>query len=824
MALRIHNTLTDSVEEFVPIEPGKVKMYVCGVTVYDDIHMGHARSIIVFDTVARYLRYSGYEVQMVTNFTDVDDKIIIRAAREGVEPLELSQRYIDRYFEEVKRLHVEGADLYPRASESIGDIIELIQRIIANGYGYVADDGSVYFDVSKVEDYGRLTNQKADQLQSSGRIDDPHKRGALDFALWKAAKPGEIYWESPWGAGRPGWHIECSAMIYKHMGEQIDIHGGGNDLIFPHHEDEILQTEAVTGRPLANYWMHNGMLQVKGAGNTKEEKMSKSLGNFFTVRDVLEKFDGRTVRFYYLNTHYMSPLVYGEDMLREADAARARLVNNYRELQSYAKAAPDGDGDAEYVDGRRAAFREAMDDDFNTREAIGVMFEMARDSNRAMAEKTMSRQAALARIALIREFDGILGIMPDDGGEDGALDDVMAILVDLRKELRSRKMYDLSDMIRDRLKEAGIVLEDSADGAKWKRARSPRHPPGALQELARLAAVAQRGLPAAGAGAQARRREALAEQRAHRVERREYPVPRARRAVLQLVDDVAVLIAQGRLPVGAYAVPVLRAGEDGVQQGLLLRDLPQRGYPGDQAGLHRLVRGHARQALHVPADEVHQHGLCRVVQVVAGRQVLGADVPGLAVHEHPAEHSAVGARAGPLATRGDAVHGDAQLGERADVQLHAVGGAEPPDHVDARGAVALYALVYRYGVDLHAVRLVEDGRQHPQGDHAVLPAGHRHRHAVAARQVGLLADLALDPPVDVAQEVLRAQVRPVVPDERDRVAPADVAARHPRRLPAGPPSSVPAPSTGCPAGRSPTPCPSCRSRWRGLSRLCCPGP
>ncbi|MDO5861271.1 MAG: cysteine--tRNA ligase [Thermoplasmata archaeon] len=452
------------------MEPGRVKMYVCGVTVYDDIHMGHARSIIVFDTVARYLRYIGYDVQLVTNFTDVDDKIIVRAAKEGVEPLELSRRYIDRYFEDIKKLHVTGASCYPKASESIGDIIEMVGKIIDNGYGYVAPDGSVYFDVSEVKDYGRLTNQKVDQLQSSGRIaDDPNKRGPLDFALWKAAKPGEISWDSPWGPGRPGWHIECSAMIYRNMGEQIDIHGGGNDLIFPHHEDEILQTEAVTGRPLANYWMHNGMLQVKGHGMSKEEKMSKSLGNFFTVSDVLQKFDGRTVRFYFLNTHYMSPLVYGEDMLQEADAARGRLVNNYRELQSYAKTAPDGESAADLVDGYRARFREAMDEDFNTREAIGVMFEMARASNKAMADGTMSKQAALEQIALIREFDGIIGIMPEDSDDD-SMDDVMSILIDLRKELRARKMYDLSDLIRDRLKEAGIVLEDSAEGAKWKRA------------------------------------------------------------------------------------------------------------------------------------------------------------------------------------------------------------------------------------------------------------------------------------------------------------------------------------------------------------------
>ena len=472
MALRIHNTLTDSVEEFVPIEPGKVRMYVCGVTVYDDIHMGHARSIIVFDTVARYLRYKGYEVQHVTNFTDVDDKIIIRAAKEGIEPLELSQRYIDRYFEETTKLYVRGADCYPRASETIPDIIEFIQEIIANGFGYVAADGSVYFDVSKVEDYGRLTNQKIDQLQSSGRIaDDPNKKGALDFALWKSAKPGEISWDSPWGKGRPGWHIECSAMIRKHMGERIDIHGGGNDLIFPHHEDEILQTEVVTHEPLANYWMHNGMLQVKGHGMSKEEKMSKSLGNFFTVRDVLKKFDGHTVRFYYLNTHYMSPLVYGEDMLAEAEAARGRLVNNYRELEAYSrKAAASEEDPSAAMDAYRERFCEAMDDDFNTREAIAVLFEMAKASNKAMADGTLSKESALAHIALLRELDDILGILPDEEKEDETMDDVMSILIDLRKELRSRKMYDLSDLIRDRLKESGIILEDSAEGAKWKKA------------------------------------------------------------------------------------------------------------------------------------------------------------------------------------------------------------------------------------------------------------------------------------------------------------------------------------------------------------------
>jgi cysteinyl-tRNA synthetase len=473
MSLMIHNTLTNSKEEFVTIEPGKVRMYVCGVTVYDDIHMGHARSMIVFDTVARYLRYLGYEVTHVTNFTDVDDKIIIRAAKEGVEPLELSRRYIDRYFEDSEKLGINRADIYPKASECIGDIIEMVQRIIDNGFAYPAPDGSVYFSVAKVKDYGRLTNRKLEDMQSSGRIDsDPNKRDPMDFAVWKAAKPGEIAWDSPWGKGRPGWHIECSAMIMRYLGDQIDIHGGGNDLIFPHHENEILQTEAVTGKPLANYWMHNGMLQVKGHGNSKEEKMSKSLGNFFTVKDVAEKFDTWTIRFYFLNTHYMSPLVYGEDMLNEAKAALSRLINNRSDLESYIRTAPVGDAEADdccdSIESYRQAFRDAMDDDFNTRQAIEAMFQMARATNRMMGERTLSKKAAQRYLGLIDEFNGILNIIPPAKADD-SMDEVMSILIDLRAELRKRKMYDMADLIRDRLKDAGIVLEDSSDGAKWKR-------------------------------------------------------------------------------------------------------------------------------------------------------------------------------------------------------------------------------------------------------------------------------------------------------------------------------------------------------------------
>ena len=469
MTLFIHNTLTNKKEEFVPLEKGKVKMYVCGVTVYDDIHMGHARSMIVFDMVARYLRYSGYDVTHVTNFTDVDDKIIIRARENNVEPLELSRSYIDAYFRDIEKLGIKKADIYPKASESMDDIISMVQTIIDNGYVYVSEDGSVYFSVNKVKDYGRLTNHKIEDLESSGRVEvDKQKRDQKDFAVWKAAKPGEISWDSPWGKGRPGWHIECSAMIKHHLGDTIDIHGGGNDLIFPHHENEILQTEAATGKQLANYWMHNGMLVVKGKGMSMEEKMSKSKGNFFRVRDVAEKYDSHEIRFFFLNTHYMSPLIYGEEQFEESKAALKRLWNNYRELQAYIRNAEGTDDADAFVKESKEEFIKAMDDDFNTCDAIKVLFSMARASNKMIAEKTLSKRGAESIISLMEDFDRVLGILPEDKKDD-SMDSVMQILIDVRSELRKKKVYDLADMIRNRLTEAGIQLEDSADGVKWKK-------------------------------------------------------------------------------------------------------------------------------------------------------------------------------------------------------------------------------------------------------------------------------------------------------------------------------------------------------------------
>ncbi|MDR0198513.1 MAG: cysteine--tRNA ligase [Methanomassiliicoccaceae archaeon] len=464
MTITIHNTLTDKKETFRPIEKDKVSMYICGVTVYDDIHMGHARSMIVFDMVAKYLRYAGYDVKHVTNFTDVDDKIINRANEEGIDPLKLSARYIDRYFEEADAIGVGRASVYPKASESMDDIIQMIKDIIKAGFGYPTDDGSVYFSVDKVKNYGRLTNQKLENMESSGRIaSDEQKRNPMDFAVWKAAKPGEVYWDSPWGKGRPGWHIECSAMIRRHLGDVIDIHGGGNDLIFPHHENEILQTEAVTGRPLSNYWMHNGMLQVKG------EKMSKSLGNFFRVKDVLSRYDKYVIRYYFLSTHYRGPLVYGEGAMEEAASSLGRLWNNYRELQSYVRDANGSDDIAEILKRTKKEFIENMNDDFNTRGAMSSVFQMVRDTNKAMADRSLSKKGAESSISLMKEFDTVFGILPDDAASDDSLDAVMRVMIEIRSELRKRKLFDIADMIRNRLADAGIKIEDTTEGAKWKK-------------------------------------------------------------------------------------------------------------------------------------------------------------------------------------------------------------------------------------------------------------------------------------------------------------------------------------------------------------------
>jgi cysteinyl-tRNA synthetase len=463
MTLKMYNTLSKQKEDFRPIDDNKVKMYVCGMTVYDDMHMGHARSIVVFDMIVRYLRWKGYDVTHVTNFTDIDDKIINRAAEEGIPALELSMRYIEKYFEEVDSLGIKRADIYPKASECIQDIIDMISKIMDNGYAYVAEDGSVYFSVDKVENYGRLTGQKLEDMVSGTRVDiEDSKRNPMDFALWKAAKPGEVSWDTKWGKGRPGWHIECSAMCSKYLGDLIDIHGGGNDLIFPHHEDEILQTEAATGEKLANYWLHNGMLQIQ------DEKMSKSLKNFFTIRQALERFTKEEIRFYLLNTHYRGPLSYSDLALEEAASSLKRLQNAYFELKNVAQNGV-GDEDAEQLASEvMKEFEENMDDDFNTRAAISAIFEMVRELNKLISEDRLSKRGASNLLEALEKMDEVLGILPFESTASGEADAIVQILIDIRQELRKRKAFDLADEIRDRLAESGVMVEDTGGEVKWK--------------------------------------------------------------------------------------------------------------------------------------------------------------------------------------------------------------------------------------------------------------------------------------------------------------------------------------------------------------------
>jgi cysteinyl-tRNA synthetase len=464
MVLQVHNTLTKRKEEFKPIEDMKIKMYVCGVTVYDDIHMGHARHIVVFDMIVRYLRYKGYSVTHVTNFTDVDDKIINRSRELGVPALDLSKTYVDRYFSEIEMLGVRRADMYPKASEFIPQIVDMVKRIEAAGYAYATKDGSVYFSMDNVNEYGRLSGMKIEELLAGARISvDEIKRNPMDFALWKAAKPGEVSWPSPWGPGRPGWHIECSAMCMNLLGDTVDIHGGGNDLIFPHHENEILQSWSVTHKPLANYWIHNGMLQIQ------EEKMSKSLKNFFTVRQILTDFTKEDIRFFILNTHYRGPLNFSEVAIEEAATSLRRLHNTYDALKKSTGSAQGGDDALELVEKARQIFLSSMDDDFNSRAAISVIFDLARETNRLLTDGGLSSKGVKNIVDFLEEIDQVLGILPGKQARHDVSSEIIQVLMELRQELRNRRLFDLADDIRKKLLQKGIELEDTTEGTKWKR-------------------------------------------------------------------------------------------------------------------------------------------------------------------------------------------------------------------------------------------------------------------------------------------------------------------------------------------------------------------
>jgi cysteinyl-tRNA synthetase len=468
MALRVYNTLTRRKEEFETLKPGQVDLYVCGPTVYDRAHVGHAMSTLVFDIIRRYLEYRGYRVRHVMNYTDVDDKIIQRANQAGEDPLALAQRYIQEYDRHITDLNVLPASVYPRATNEIDNITSMIKGLIEKGYAYEAE-GNVYFSVESDEDYGKLSGRKLDDMQAGARVEvDERKRNPLDFALWKASKPGEPAWASPWGPGRPGWHIECSAMNLHHLGEQIDIHGGGNDLIFPHHENEIAQTESLTGKPFARYWMHNGMLQLSG------EKMSKSIGNLVTVEEFLGDHEPDVLRMMVLNSNYRNPLTFNDEVIEQAERSLERLRTALRPAyltadQTSQQTSEDiGKALQDQVYATRQAFLVSMDDDFNTAGALGHLFDLVRAINQARdagADQDTLRPAQ----DLLLELSGVFGLqLEKPEKETGEIAPFVELLLEIRQELRKQKLWSLSDVIRDRLADLGITLEDTKEGTIWR--------------------------------------------------------------------------------------------------------------------------------------------------------------------------------------------------------------------------------------------------------------------------------------------------------------------------------------------------------------------
>jgi len=462
--IRLYNTLTRKKEHFETLEPNLVKMYVCGVTVYNDAHVGHAMSALVFDIMRRYLEFRGYTVKQVMNYTDVDDKIINRAKQLGEDPLKLSQRYIEDYANDLKNLNIQPATSYPQVSKTMPLIIEFIQGLIQKETAYAAPNGDVYFSVISDVDYGKLSGRKLDDMQAGARIEvGEAKDHPMDFALWKAAKPGEISWDSPWGKGRPGWHIECSAMNLAELGEQIDIHGGGNDLIFPHHENEIAQTESYTGKQFARYWVHNGMLQLGG------EKMSKSLGNIVSIKDFLKKRDADVMRMLVLMGSYRAPLIFNEETQDAAEKSLERIKSAFRPASTSAKglSAEGTSALASQAASTRQAFTDAMDDDFNTPLAVAALYELVKAINTARDQGAADDQLKPAQETL-RELTGILGLRLQEKQGSGDADKFIELLVEVRSEVRKQKLWALSDLIRDKLKELGVVIEDSKDSTKWR--------------------------------------------------------------------------------------------------------------------------------------------------------------------------------------------------------------------------------------------------------------------------------------------------------------------------------------------------------------------
>ena len=461
--MKIYNTLTRKKEEFVPIKEGEVSIYVCGPTVYNYFHIGNARPFVVFDTLRKYMEYRGYKVNFVQNFTDVDDKIINRAREEGITAAEVSEKYIEEYYKDAAALNVRKADVHPKVSEHIPDIIDFVKTLIDKGYAYEAD-GDVYFATRKFDEYGKLSRQNIDDLEAGARIAIGEvKKDPLDFALWKARKTEDEIWESPWGMGRPGWHIECSAMSKKHLGETIDIHAGGQDLQFPHHENEIAQSECCNGVPFAHYWMHNEYININGI------KMSKSLGNFKTVRDLLSVYDGEVLRFLILSGHYRNPIDFGEEIIEQSKNGLARLANCKQNLEFLAKEGSEGsmtDTEKEALAGydkHRQAFIEAMDDDLNTADGISAIFELVTSINTAVKDGA-TKEFAKASLDTLMEFADVVGLLQTK--DDDGIDPEIQKLVDERQEARKAKNFARADEIRDILKEKGITLKDTPQGVQ----------------------------------------------------------------------------------------------------------------------------------------------------------------------------------------------------------------------------------------------------------------------------------------------------------------------------------------------------------------------
>ncbi|GIM30059.1 cysteine--tRNA ligase [Clostridium polyendosporum] len=464
--IRVYNTLTNKKEEFVPIVTGEVKMYVCGPTVYNFFHIGNGRTFIVFDTIRRYFEYRGYKVKFIQNFTDIDDKMIKKANEEGTTVKELGDKYINEYYKDADALNIERATVNPRATEYIQEIIAFVKGLIDKGYAYEVN-GDVYFSTKKFQSYGKLSGQNLDDLQLGARINvDERKNDPMDFAIWKAQKPGEPAWKSPWGMGRPGWHIECSCMVKKILGETIDIHAGGSDLVFPHHENEIAQSEALNGEPFARYWLHSAFV------NVNNQKMSKSLNNFFTAREILEKYDADIIRFLMLSAHYRQQVNFSEELLESAKASVERLYNAISNLEhlleEVQKEEMSGEEEAylkELVK-HRDKYIEKMDDDFNTADAITAIFDLIKDINTNINIGS-SKSVIKASLELIRELGAPLGMLQKSTKE--SIEEEIERLIEQRQEARKTKNWALSDKIRDDLKARGIVLEDTPQGVRWKK-------------------------------------------------------------------------------------------------------------------------------------------------------------------------------------------------------------------------------------------------------------------------------------------------------------------------------------------------------------------